>query len=398
MQHGLPQLAVASRSAAEQDALNISGLLHSDLFQADQGWYHAILAENPTLNIPKSPRWFGDHAAALIALDQPLPTTADKIVRGGSHISNDRWMFLNGRAGEWANSQDAKVQSLIAQQQTDGSVLYDGKWSEGHFEKTSSGQCGILANQLLQIAWWTGNRKALQAGLVTLDYCQRFRTPRGAQVWECPLHAPDLMAAAHLAQAYSLAFRLTGQPKYQDQAVRWATSGIPFIYLWGDSWMPYSSIATLCATHRVAPLWIGRPVQWCGIVYANALLDLREIDQSLPWKQLAEGIYRSATIQQYTHGRAIGLLPDSIFPTSNRRFPLDINPATIVLLGKRLEQKAVELQCAVIDGQHVVSPWPILSSPEEVRFDCGSQNDFEIAINGQVRSVRFDSRLTRPLK
>ncbi len=44
---------------------------------------------------------------------------------------------------------------------------------------------------LLDYARLTGDPRALAAGLRTLDYMKRFCVPRGAQVWEVPLHTPD---------------------------------------------------------------------------------------------------------------------------------------------------------------------------------------------------------------
>lgn len=399
--HGLPIVAQPARNPTEQDQLNLAGLFQSELYVKDRGWYHAILPGSH--GMPKTAQWFGDHASAVLASGKSLPVDKSLIARGGSHIANDRWMFLTGRAEQWSQSHTQQLRSLIARVQPDGAVVYDGQWSVGHFEKTSSGQCGMVAEQLMSIAWMTGNAEARQAGLKTLEYCKRFRTPRGAQVWECPLHAPDIMASAHLARAYTIAFQLTGNEEYQKLAVRWATSGLPFVYQWQESTqapgMPYSTIATLCATHRVAPLWIGRPVQWCGIVYADALLDVAQINGSLPWKQIAEGIYRSSTYQQYSSGPSIGLLPDSVTPSGTRRFPYDINPATVVLLGHRLQGRAVRLETASVDGKQLVSPWPIVINDEAVSFKTDSAtDDFQIAIDGVVQSQKPGSKLARPLK
>lgn len=398
---GLPNVAKPVRETSEQDQLNLAGMFQSELFDKNHGWHHAILPGSQ--GMPKSAQWFGDQASAVLALGKSLPADKSLIARGGSHIANDRWMFLTGRAEQWSQSQTQQLRSLIARQQPDGSVVYDGQWSVGHFEKTSSGQCGIVAEQLMNIAWMTGNLEARQAGLKTLEYCKRFRTPRGAQVWECPLHAPDIMASAHLARAYTLAFLLTGNEDYQKLAVRWAISGLPFVYQWQESpqalGMTYSTIATLCATHRVAPLWIGRPVQWCGIVYADALLDVAQIDVSVPWKQVAEGIYRSSTYQQYASGPSIGLLPDSVTPSVTRRFPYDINPATVVLLGHRLQGRIVRLETASVDGKQLVSPWPIVITDEAVTLRTDSSTeDFQIAIDGVIQNHVPGTKLARPLK
>ena len=40
-------------------------------------------------------------------------------------------------------------------------------------------------------------------------------------------------------------------------------------------------------------VWLGLPVQWCGLVYADALYRLEPHDPKGPWKQLADGIAAS---------------------------------------------------------------------------------------------------------
>jgi hypothetical protein len=128
------------------------------------------------------------------------------------------------------------------------------------------------------------------------------------------------------------------------------------------------------------------------------LLDVAKIDNSVPWKQIAEGIYRSSTYQQYSSGPSIGLLPDSVTPSVTRRFPYDINPATVVLLGHRLQGRAVRLETASVDGKQLVSPWPIVITDEAVTFKTDSASEeFQIAIDGVVQNLKPGSNLARPL-
>ena len=66
---------------------------------------------------------------------------------------------------------------------------------------------------------------------------------------------------------------------------------------------PYATIPVLGATQWVAPNWMGLPVQWCGLVYADALYGLRMHDPYGPWKKLADGITASGVRQTWPLGK-----------------------------------------------------------------------------------------------
>ena len=74
------------------------------------------------------------------------------------------------------------------------------------------------------------------------------------------------------------------------------------------------------------------PVQWCGLVYGDAIRRLARYDKDGPWLKLANGI-AAAGIQQ-THTAAEpdfqGLLPDSYDLRAQHRNPIPINPATLL--------------------------------------------------------------------
>jgi hypothetical protein len=213
---------------------------------------------------------------------------------------------------------------------------------------------------LLRFAKITGDKAAKAAGLKALEFMKRFRTPRGAQVWECPLHAPDIMASAYATQAYIYGYELTGDESFRELAIRWALSGVPFVYQWENRpIMRYATTATLCATHYEAPVWIGRPVQWCGLVYADALLDLAPHDETLDWKKLAEGILISGEQQQYVEGPSRGLLADSLILKTQKLLPFDINPCALVSLRLRMKGDPSGLHFAEADGRRVIAPFPV---------------------------------------
>jgi hypothetical protein len=87
---------------------------------------------------------------------------------------------------------------------------------------------------------------------------------------------------------------------------------------------------------------MGLPVQWCGLVYADALYELWELDQSGPWKQLADGITASGiqqTVPLDGDPARRGLLPDSYVLRAGLRQDPCINPATLQACAARYYQQ-----------------------------------------------------------
>ncbi len=213
---------------------------------------------------------------------------------------------------------------------------------------------------MLEFAWCTGDKEALAAGLRTLDYMQRFRTPRGAQVWECALHTPDQLASAYLVWAYARGFELTGNEQYRIEARKWALSGLPFTYQWScDEIMAYATPPVYGATNWQAPNWMGLPVQWVGGVYAYALTRLAPYDDTVDWNHVARGILHGAQQQQYPDGPHAGLLPDSFNLRHQRRQPADINPCALVSLQMVLDQEVDFLSVAHDAELVVAAPFPV---------------------------------------
>ncbi len=388
---GFPALPKTDMTTEQEWDLSRTGLMKSDLFE-EGAWYHAIVPGHRKM--PDKPKYFSDMASALFRLDGTLPN-ANHLHRGGGHIRNDTAFFVTGQAEQWLRQIDQQAANSRRIQKEDGSYRYDGEFKAGHFENTSSGQCAQHAVILLQHAKATGNTSSLSVGLKSLEFIKRFRTPRGAQVWECPLHAPDLMASAKMVTAYVIAYELTQSREYLDLAVQWALTGVPYIYLWNE-WpiQRYASIATLCATHYQAPVWIGRPVQWVGLVYADALLDLYEHDQTLDWKHLANGILISGIQQQYLEGPTVGSLADSLNLPSQKLLPADINPCSLMSLRMRLEGPQ-DRPRTVINGSHrIVSPFPTkFLSETEIEISAVPGLTYQILIDGKrVRSINSAGR------
>jgi len=225
-------------------------------------------------------------------------------------------------------------------------------------EQHANGNTGNILQIALTAASETGDASLIKAAISMLKRANTAYSntvPRGAQTWEIPLHTPDILASAHMLRANVLGYELTGDREFFDEARYWAWSGVPFVYLdrptdTGRVGM-YATIAVLGASNWVAPNWIGLPVQWCGLVYADALLDLWFHDRDPRWKLLADGIISSGYQQSWpavsgavnsrTARERQGLLPDSFILESQQRSDPAINPATLLIPASRSMDRPV---------------------------------------------------------
>ncbi len=208
--------------------------------------------------------------------------------------------------------------------------------------KTGSDALGLNTQNLLsllKVIKFTGDYTLMPAAERTLNFLKRFRVPRAAQVWEVPVHTPDILAAGQACQDYVLAYELTGKAEYLQEARRWAEAGLPFIYTWNTpefKFLRYASIPVFGASLFNCS-WFARPVQWNGLSYAEALLDLSKYDDSFPWRQVAEGIYVSATYQQeHEDPDNLALWPDSIRAITGEKAGWIFAPDQILRLGSGL--------------------------------------------------------------
>jgi hypothetical protein len=281
------------------------------------------------------------HEAAAAALTSIPPSG-----RNGSQLGHIRYpvpALVYGAVAANADAARDHARGLLAGFEPDGSVLYRPAtagvdYGRTHWSREANGLAAQRVVVLLEEAVFAGDRDLIQTGLHHLRALDKFRdtVPRGAQTWEIPLHTPDILAAAHLVRAYTLGYELTGETAFLDQARYWAWTGVPFVYLSAPT--PgrvgtFSTIAVLGATSWVAPVWIGLPVQWCGLVYADAVARLAPHDPNGPWKQLADGIAISGIQQSWPTSDAErqGLLPDSYALRAQQRNGPAINPATTLL-------------------------------------------------------------------
>src|SRR6266567_3140504 len=277
--------------------------------------------------------------------NEPSSSEADVV----GHVRYPLAALVYGHVAENAARASENGRRVLQSFDPDGSVRYharDGGLDLGktHFTNEASGLTSGSVESLLEAAGFSGDRKLLEAALDRLRAMDKFRNgvPRGAQTWECPLHTPDILASAHLVGAYTLGYELSGETEFLDQARYWAWTGVPFVYLVNPTAGPigpYGTIAVFGATHWQAPVWMGLPVQWCGLVYADALYRLQRFDTSGPWKQLADGITASGVQQSCPVGsnaQRQGLLPDSFQLRPQIRNDAAINPGTVQAVAARL--------------------------------------------------------------
>ena len=285
------------------------------------------------------------NAARKVIDAVPIP---EWYISGVGHVRYPFAPLVFGHVRESAaRARDLAIE-MLGRFEPDGSVRYrprpDGPdYSRTHFAKEASGFASRAVQDLLEAAAFTGDRGLIEEALKRLEALSKFRNgvPRGAQTWECPLHTPDILASAQMVRAYTLGYELTGDSAYLEQARYWAWTGVPFVYLVNPTGGPvglYSTIAVFGATHWEAPVWMGLPVQWCGLVYADALYRLARHDPSGPWLKLAEGITVSGIQQSWPASNVDlqGLLPDSFVLREQHRNGPAINPATVQACVSRL--------------------------------------------------------------
>ncbi len=248
----------------------------------------------------------------------------------------------------WADLQMANpiaVANLLATRDERGAWAFDAdqKPATGPFvgmdyhelgpdNAVEVGTCAHKAYEVLRYARIAGDWDAYRRMQSTLELMETFRVPRAAQVWEVPVHTPDLLAAADAVDAYLEAYRYSGDERWLRDAVVWARRGLPFVYLWDDAEKPFlvgGSIPVFGATWYRGS-WFGRPVQWNGLRYSAALLKLAEYDKTHDWRRIAELLIHSAIQQQDQEGENVALWPDNLTAIDSKKCPWVFSPRMIL--------------------------------------------------------------------
>jgi hypothetical protein len=352
---GLPAVPSFTGGLPRAVRLLAAGWLDSDAYAGDGLWRHAVW---PGFNPQKASDaivfmlWLanrsGDAAlAARLRSESALALgkrRADDpaFLSGVSHVG---WptnaLLLGNVAGHVAARRDgAAGQTGLFDAQGIRHYPQGGAKPElgaTHFADHANGYGGSALQGILEAAALSGNASLASKGLALLDQqtaLYRNSEPRGAQTWEVPLHTPDILASAYMLKCYVLGYELTGNESYLEEARYWAWTGVPFIYLepWSKGEVSrYATIPVFGATNYVAPVWIGLPVQWCGLVYRSWLHRLAIHDPGGPWETLARGITVCGLQMSWPESDAarLGLLPDVFDLRGQSRGGPAINPGTV---------------------------------------------------------------------
>lgn len=349
---GLPEVPRPAFSFSNYLAAAEAGWLKSKIRAGDQ-YRHALspggFPPGPASDAAVFETWLASteanaqkkselRTAANAALAQVNP--ASYFHSGPGHVRTPAAALLFGHLREAINAARDEADAELAKFDSEGRVIYHPSpggmdFGKGHFAPDANGYTAATLINALESAAFCGDRGLIDRAVARLRQQDHFHgsAPRGVQVWELALHTPDIMASAYLCRAYVDGYELTGDRHLLDEAIHWAWTGVPFVYLRnpaGGAVGPYATIAVYGATHWQAPNWIGLPVQWCGLVYSDALYRLAE-NEAAPWRQIADGITWSGVQQSYplSDPDHVGLLPDSFVLAAQRRNPPQINPATL---------------------------------------------------------------------
>ncbi|MBN1874264.1 MAG: hypothetical protein JXA33_08530 [Anaerolineae bacterium] len=230
---------------------------------------------------------------------------------------------------------------LLSDQREDGSFLFDPDGR--HYRKDDfvvarefiepMGLAGdtalditiLPALELLHIAQMLGDAEPdtgdfREAARKSLDFCLPMRRPEGGDFWETPLHAPNLLAAGHAANAYVLGYRAFGDERYLKKAVHWIRALLPFTHLWQPNQlsMLYNTKPCLCSSDWYFANWVRDHVQW-EVLETFALsidlgIDWADVDPEVDWHTYHKGITIAALRWMVDHTDAHWLphnLPDT---------------------------------------------------------------------------------------
>jgi len=310
------ELAFSLRGYSKQNALwNPEwGCWYSDLivgFNPDRGPAHELLIGSRVL---------GDGVEA-----QQAAALAGEVM-GADERQRAYALEFRSSAGALGDLA-ARARGLIASQDADGTWRFSGKHAKAgwtaeaidydYLGAEGASEVGLSAPSaaaVLEYALLSGDGQAEKAGLAALKAMRQFRVPRAAQVWECPVHSPDILASSVAIDAYLLGYELTGEREYLEDAIYWARTGLPFVYVWNAPDQPVmhgASIPIFGAT-AYGLSWLGVAVQWNGMAYADSLRNLARYDGSFCWDRVAQNLLVSGMYQQATEGDRLAQWPDAM--------------------------------------------------------------------------------------
>lgn len=293
-------------------------------------------AAHPPPEPPQTPRSL-DEELKVIGLPPPRPNI-EVMLNGAAHGIAAR-LALQRPDGSWGYEQPDKARELF---KTYGPMLaarekalgIPGAFSPDAYARpgdSASGLQGWNLTAMLPYAMVTGNEAVLDACLKGLEFLDRCERPEGAQTWEVPLHAPDILASAQAVEAFLMAYRLTGDRRHLESAKRWARAGLPFTYFWNAEDRPVMRYGTIpiYGTSIFVVSWYGTLVQWCGMWYARALIHLSQFDDSFPWRRVGAGITACCMQQHMLEGEYENAYPDGWNVVTDSYGGVPIHPGDI---------------------------------------------------------------------
>ena len=281
--------------------------------------------------------------------------------RGSCHILRWEFPFYVGNLDAALSYMESEIQQRIATQASDGSWRWHPTSEKtmplGNAGEAVLGTCAESALLLLKHARITGNKASREAGVKALGFMKQFSLPRGAQMWECPMYQPDVLAAAHAIGAYIEAYELTREKAHLKRAIYWAETSLPFLYHWhlpDRPGMHFASIPVFGTSFYTHP-WFGVPVQWNGLVLAYYLQRLNQYTEDERWSQIAEGITVSAMYQQWEDGELKGTYPDGFYGFCTEGKGPHLNPEDIIVNVYALRGLDPGIKTTIVGDVHLSS-------------------------------------------
>ena len=309
-------------------------------------WLAAALERRPNPDVSLIKR-LRETAGAMFAAVNPKEIGRACV----SHIQRPSSPLLAGDINAWLDARAARLRSGarnlaggFREWKTYPGAPYDYGKTLGAAD--CNGYTAMTLEELLIDATWSGDEAAVGSALAVLDKAlARYEgtVPRGAQPWEMPLHTPDIVAAGLMVRSCALGYLLRPDAKYLRAARYWAYTGLSMVHLvpppftYSDGVVPFGCYATcgvMGSSNWNHANWMGRPVQWCGLVYSAALYDYLRLckpGEAAYWRTIADGIVASAVRQSHpaSDSNRQGLLPDSVFLDGQTRNPPAINPGDV---------------------------------------------------------------------
>ena len=347
-------------------------------------WYDYLVTQDPTAK---------ERALQIVQNIVKVSGSEGLISESGCHILKWELPFYQGGLLPAMDQLRLQSQELMANQSDDGSWGFQPSSEKiqtlGRAGQSVLGTEAVNAYKLLKYARIANDQVSLSAGLNALAFMEQFKIPRGAQSWECPIHHPDILAAAYAVGAGVEAYLITQEEAFLEQASYWAKSGLPFLYFWylpDRPAMQFASIPVFGTSFHTRP-WFGVPVQWCGLVYAYFLQHLAPHTDPF-WQQVAEGILVSAMRQQWTEGELKGTYPDFLDNFCLDRKGPHLNPENILVNMFALRNLDPDISTGVA---HYQSNRVHVSSGARVE---DISTDSNIGVCFRLRYVQFETSYT----